>query len=159
MNTKTKVIGTAVVCVLLVATAVSVIAKDPLSGFKQFEAMGTAAAETCSSPVAMTGSIRGNVVGTGTYHLCLLSPGAAPKGGVPAANGTLVFTDEDGNSFTLDVAAIMLQNSTYAGTYVLDQTQNTGKFVNELLSGSGELEFSNTGTNDTIFLDGVLVGK
>jgi hypothetical protein len=53
----------------------------------------------------------------------------------------------------------MLQNSTYAGTYVLDQTQNTGKFVNELLSGSGELEFSNTGTNDTIFLDGVLVGK
>jgi hypothetical protein len=77
------------------------------------------------------------------------------------------FTDEDGDgSFTLDIAALSLQNlnsvppvQTYTGTYVLDPTQSTGKFLNQLLSGSGVLEFSNNGRNDSIVLDGVLVGK
>jgi hypothetical protein len=162
MNSKSMLIGIVVVCILVIATAASVIAKDPFSRFKQFEAMGTAGSETCNAPVAMTGTLRGNVVGTGAYHLCLISAANAKKG--PSPGGTLVFTDDEGtSSFTLDVAREPLQNSssvqTYTGTYLLDPTQCTGKFVNDLLNGSGNLEFSATGRNDTIVLHGILVGK
>jgi hypothetical protein len=71
----------------------------------------------------------------------------------------LVFTDDDGDStFTLDIAAVQFPNNTVGGTYVVDPNQSTGAFMNEIIGGSGTLELSTTGNNDTLALDGVLIG-
>lgn len=191
MNRRTALIAAMVVCLL--AGAGVVFAMDALSGFKEFEAMGNslpnASNSSCTASVTTSGVLRGNVIGTGTYTLCLnpstlgagkapaggtaappaaaAAPAAAapaggtpaPTGGAQASAGTLVFTDDDGDStFTLDIAAVQFPNNTVGGTYVVDPTQSTGKFMNELMGGSGTLELSITGNNDTLALDGVLIG-
>lgn len=189
MNRRSVLIATVVVCFFL-AGAAAVIARDVLSGFKEFEAMGnslSASSPSCSASVSTNGELRGNVIGTGTYTLCLnpaamgaqpapaggspapaapaaaaaapAAPPPAPGGGTSATVGTLVFTDDDGDStFTLDIAAVQFSsNNTVAGTYIVDPTRSTGTF-SDLLGGSGTLELSTTGgANDTIALDGVLI--
>jgi hypothetical protein len=185
MNRRTALIAAMVVCLL--AGAGVVFAMDALRGFKEFEAMGNSLPNTsnsCTASISASGVLRGNVIGTGTYTLCLnpstlgaapapaggapkaapaagAAPAApaAPAGGAQASAGTLVFTDDDGDStFTLDIAAVQFPNNTVGGTYVVDPTQSTGAFMNEILGGSGTLELSITGNNDTLALDGVLIG-
>jgi hypothetical protein len=142
---------------------------------------------SCSSSVSTSGNLSGQVIGQGTYVLCLnpdtpwaaqkasggngAAPGgqgAAPAGGAsapPAAGGsgasggTLVFTDLDGDcTFTLNIAGLSLSNSTILGTYVVAPAQSTGKFAHQIKAGSGTLELSMTGNNDTILIDGVFMG-
>jgi len=187
MKRKHLLIGVVAVCLLLVGSVSGVLAFDALTGFnKEFEAIGNSIASSnssCSASIATTGELRGSVFGTGTYALCLnpdslggagkapagsgAAPAAPAAGGSaapPAAGGgtggTLVFTDEDGDSnFTLDLAGITLSdNSTILGTYVVDPTQSTGKFANQVKGGSDTIELSTTGTNDTILVDGVIIG-
>src|SRR5580704_4211267 len=72
MNRRIALIATVTVC-LLVSGAV-VIARDALSGFKELDAMGTSLSSSnpsCTASVSTNGELRGNVIGTGTYTLCL----------------------------------------------------------------------------------------
>jgi hypothetical protein len=141
-------------------------AQTPFDGVKPFQAMGTIDPATVAvnircpdgSPgTRLSGSLRGNDIGTGTYTLCL----DAPVGPHQAwASGTLVFAGEDRvSTFSMNVAIMRLSNyqatATYLGTYDLDATRApTGTFAGHLASGSGLLELSQP--SRVMYLNGLL---
>ena len=138
----------------------------PLNDVKPFQALGTINPATVAVNVMcangspgtrMSGALKGNEIGAGTYTLCIDAV-AGPHQAWSA--GTLTFTRDDNvSAFTLRLAIMRLSNyqatATYLGTYDLDPVATpTGTFSRSLANVSGLLEWSQP--SRLLFLNGVL---
>jgi hypothetical protein len=156
---------------------------DSLAGFQKFEAFGTAvwnSPDSCpgfeatdkESPVMFKGTLKGDLIGTGTYQICTWTPQGNPTNG----HSYLLFTsaceitndclNQPGSSFRLALNVLAyspfrdgaFSGGTISGTYILEPGQSTGGFQNQLVRGSGLFEIGASASDRiTIVLNGAVV--
>jgi hypothetical protein len=169
----------------LSGTAIAVVPPDPLSGFQKFQAIGNAVDDSARTDVCtdspslpytggptdsfmFNGALQGDVLGRGTYQLCIWRvAGVSYAGGTTIAGSSsayLLFTsDSDGSAFRITINFI--DTSITFATWALDSTKSTGRFASQLLDASGTFELNthaiyNNGSvinSGTLVLNGVLV--
>jgi hypothetical protein len=161
MCSKAKLIGAVAVCsAALIASAVKLIAQDPHSKLRPFDAMGTAVLSTpppacAGAPYHVAGSLEGDAIGSGEYMVCF--PFLDSQN--PASATLLFMTSDRTSTIRFNPTVVSLGgNSTLFGSYSFDSAQVTGPLASHLVSGSGTVVFHLTDARTgTIVLSGVSV--
>lgn len=142
-------------------SAEPLIPPDPLKTVLPFHAVGVITGTAPCRGTSFGGTLKGDPVGKGTFSFCGPPPQnwGGKVGSCGVHSGILTFNkDGGGSSLRMTVIGqfcISAAGSTFRGTYEVEKISATGVFMEHVLGGSGNVEFSNT--SNTIYLDGVLV--
>lgn len=110
-------------------------------------------------PLDLSGTIKSNLLGTGTYRLCLAPEKDAPPAaaGCRPLRGTLDIAKPDGLSrFVMKVTGeFCASERNFLGSYEVDAKRISGEFNDHLTGGSGTVQFSES--TEAVVLYGVLL--
>ena len=111
-----------------------------------------------TSPLMFTGYIQlfggfqGNVLDTGTYQICTWNNASYPNNGY----SYLIFTSSSDGSklrlgLTIPTSQASGEASTWAGSFVLEPSQSTGRFASQAVYGSGTFQLNPVMSNPSVF--------
>lgn len=138
---------------------------DPWELTKEFHAVAVYSEDLRPAPEAecqidLSGTLKSNLLGNGTYRLCLAREQGAPAaatGDCRPFRGSLGITKEDGlSSFAMKVSGDFCPGErSFLGKYEVEPDKISGELNNHLTGGSGTVQFSES--TETVVLYGVLL--